>query len=141
MRLLTIRTASYERELKTFVKEAAAAGLLTVRSEGWYDGLFGANFLYEPVVDGMTDEFTFLLENIVVQENPVYKHSIKLQRLAVDLRQTSIHIFNRERLTQFIKHSRLLHLEGYVAFRMTEYRHKLDMITYSLIRRMVNTDR
>jgi len=77
-----------------------------------------------------------LITEIALLENPVYKYSAKLRDMAKDLRGTPIYNEGLIALSHFLKHSRLLHLEGYVAFRMSEYREKLDFMSYSLIKKM-----
>ena len=82
------------------------------------------------------DAFVGLLERIVVLEHPVYGHSLKLTDMALELRYTEIHQANVEEFIQYIGEYDLLHLEGYSAFRMPEYRYKLDMMMYGLIKKM-----
>ena len=77
-----------------------------------------------------------LLANIAQQENPLYQQSQKLREMAGDLQGTALYSSLQKSLEHFVKHNQVLHLEGYVTFRMTEYREKLDMMSYSLIKKM-----
>ena len=86
------------------------------------------------------DTLVILLERIVVLEHPVYGHSLKLADMALGLYHTGIHQANVAEFIQYIGEYDLLHLEGYAAFRMPEYRYKLDMMMYGIIKKMKLTD-
>jgi hypothetical protein len=137
MKTLTLYTYSYETALQAFAAEAAGAGRLLVKNEGRREGLFYLCCAYAPEA---LENIIFLLEHITVQENPIYRYSVKLQNLAQDLRGTSVHDENKRRLFQYLKHNREINLEGYAAFRMADYRDKLDMMTYSLVKKMGRTE-
>jgi len=77
-----------------------------------------------------------LLTDIAQLENPIYKHSPKLRDMAKDLHKTPMYAATCKALSRFLRHSRTLHLEGYVTFRMADYRDKLDIMSYSLIKKM-----
>lgn len=87
------------------------------------------------------DAFAALLEHVAIQANPVYRHSVKLAELAADLRSTPIHAENTRRLAAFLKHNTSMHLEGYAAFRMRTFKEKLDMMTYTLIKKIRLSER
>lgn len=131
MKTLTITTQSYGQALQAL---AADGDGMTVRYAGQHEGLYYMRVIFDGTQPAET--LTGLLEYVAVQENPVYRHSEKLTSLALTLRHTPIHADNLSRLTQYIKENRRLHLEGYVVFRMAEYRHKLDMMMFSLIKNM-----
>jgi len=84
----------------------------------------------------LTNGLIALLIDIALEENPVYRHSQKLRDMAYDLRDTALHRKLAGDLTRFLTRARDLHLEGYLNFRMAEYREKLDMMSYSLIKKM-----
>ena len=83
-----------------------------------------------------TEALTCLLERIIILKHPVYGHSSKLTDMAFELRQTEIHQANVLELTRYLMENDLLHLEGYTTFRMTDYRNKLDMMMYYLIKKL-----
>jgi len=128
MRVLTILTQRHKQALKDVLPDVRCihdGGLYKIRCPS--DRLD---------VDGLA----ILLEHIVVLEHPVYGHSLKLADMALALCYTEIHQANVAELLQYIKEYDLLHLEGYAAFRMPEYRYKLDMMMYGLIKKLKLTD-
>jgi len=87
-----------------------------------------------------TDALTHLLERIVIFKHPVYGHSRKLADMATELCGGEIHQANRRRLDAYLLEHDELHLEGYAAFRMSDYRNKLDMLMYRLIKKLKLTE-
>ena len=85
---------------------------------------------------GVAEALLVMLEEIAVLENPVYRHSPKLRALADGLRGTPLHQRELVRLREFLKTASSLNIEGYITFRMVEYREKLDMVAYTLIKKM-----
>ena len=137
MKQLTICTHKYIQLLEDFAARVKDSSPLTIRRCGEIiDGRFSVDCLINPTDLIFIQELMALLTDIALRENPVYKHSPKLRLLAEDLRTTALYHSLIGGLIRFLKHSRDLHLEGYVAFRMTEYRHKLDILSYSLIKKM-----
>ena len=137
MKLLTICTHNYSQMLECFVARAVADSTLTIRRRQWaHSKLVSAVCAYNPTSPVVAQKLTNLLVDIALQENPVYKQSAKLREMAADLRVTPIYDALCRDVTHFIKHSRVLHLEGYVTFRMSEYREKLDIMSYSLIKKL-----
>ena len=86
-----------------------------------------------------TEDLACLLERIIILAHPVYGHSPKLADMAQQLRHTESHQNNVEELARYLDENDLLHLEGYAAFRMADYRHKLDMMMYCLIKKLSAT--
>ena len=136
MKQLTISTHRYSRLLEDFASAIASGGVIIRRAPVLNGGLFSVNCRYNHVTTAFIDGLMTLLTDIALQENPVYQHSPKLREMAGDLHSTPLYAAVYKDFAHFIKHSRTLHLEGYVAFRMTEYREKLDMMSYSLIKKM-----
>ena len=87
-----------------------------------------------------TDTLATLLERIVIFAHPVYGHSPKLADMALELRHTEMHQANMTELARYLEENNLLHLEGYATFRMADYRHKLDMMMYCLIKKLKLSD-
>ena len=96
--------------------------------------------LYEAHGVVSTEALACLLERIVVLSHPVYGNSPKLADMALDLHHTEIHKSNVTELDRYIEDNDLLHLEGYTAFRMSNYRHKLDVMMYCLIKKLKLAD-
>jgi len=123
MKTLTILTQNCQKELEA----------LNLRCDS-FDGLYSARGMVD------ADALACLLERIIILKHPVYGHSPKLADMALELRHTEIHQANVAELTLYLEENDLLHLEGYAAFRMPEYRHKLDMMMYCLIKKLKLTD-
>jgi len=134
MKQLTIYTNRYSQLLEEFTA-SAASNVLIVRRAGWLNGgLFAINCAYNPAA--FARGLMTLLADIALQKNPIYQNSQKLRDMAGDLRGTDLYTTALGELSRFLKHNRILNLEGYVTFRMSEYREKLDMMSYSLIKKM-----
>ena len=124
MKTLTILTVNFRKDLEN---------TLNLRC-------YPVGGLYVAIGSACTDTLATLLERIVILSHPVYGHSPKLIDMAANLRQQEIHKTNVTELMDFLKENDRLHLEGYVAFRMAEYRSKLDMMMYCLIKKLKLTD-
>ncbi|MCL2404292.1 MAG: hypothetical protein FWC92_01965 [Defluviitaleaceae bacterium] len=136
MKQLTICTRRYNQQLEDFAACAKESGSITMLKLDWDGGLFSACFKYDHTRLAFVKELMSLLVDITVQENPIYQHSPKLQSIAYDLRKTPLYQAEQDSLAQFLKHSRVMHLEGYATFRMAQYREKLDMMSYTLIKKL-----
>ena len=132
MKQLTILTHRYSTLLEKFANETQDTGGITVRR----GGLFAVKCQVPRHKLPLAERIMTLLTDIAIQENPVYQHSRKLQSMAGDLRGTEIFSSMKKELLHYIKHSNMLHLEGYINFRMAVYREKLDYMSYSLIKKM-----
>ena len=136
MKQLTISTHKHHQLLQDFAARAKDSGWDATHKAGCGGGMLAVCFRYENTDAAFAKGLLTLLTDIVVQENPIYQHSPKMQSMAHDLHKTPIFTSALKSLVRFIRHSRALHLEGYVAFRMAEYREKLDMMSYSLIKKL-----
>jgi len=137
MKQLTLLTNRYKQLLENFINHVSADGGLTMRKIGKHNNeIFFANCIVSPTEVSFIEGLITLLVDVALQENPVYQHSPKLRDMAGDLRGTQLYANLRRGLIRFMKQSPSIHLEGYVAFRMKEYREKLDMMSYSLIKKM-----
>ena len=126
MKSMTILTQDYRQDLENLNLPCRAIG-----------SLYGAKCSRDHLD---TDGLMCLLERIIILGHPVYGHSPKLADMAIELRHTEIHQANVAELTRYFKEQDTLHLEGYAAFRMANYRHKLDMIVYCLIKKLKLAD-
>ena len=123
MRTLTIHTDAYLKEL-----DEATCGFIrrVKRPESGYIKLF-----YE-VFD--TEGFYSFLNWVAFQENAALKGMPKLAKLTRKLISSDIQRCNIERLDEYIKMNRTLHVEGYVHFRMAEYNDYLNRLLYSIVK-------
>ena len=126
MKTLTIFTHNYRQDLEDLNLPCYVA-----------DGLYSTKCSHASLD---TDALMCLLERIIILGHPIYGHSPKLADMAIELRHTEIHQTNMLELTRYLKEQDTLHLEGYAAFRMYNYRHKLDMIMYCLIKKLKLAD-
>jgi len=136
MKQLTICTHLYSQLLRNFTTHAQNCDWLAKPEPNRKDGLHTVYCQYNNAQAAFAKGLMTLLAEIAVQENPIYQHSPKLQDMAYDLRKTPLYAAELRGLIRFLKHNRTLHLEGYVAFRMADYREKLDMMSYSLIKKL-----
>ena len=120
MKTLTILTQDYRFDLETALNlQCSAAGTLHM-AQG----------------NAEIDALVCLLERIVILRHPVYGHSPKLIDIAQGLHHESMHEANAAELARYLGENDILHLEGYAAFRMADYRHKLDMLMYCAIKKL-----
>jgi len=140
MKQLTLYTYNHEKELRNFAKQAAP--YINVNWAKWQEKkrLFGINVSWVTYKSAEYENFTnrlmIFLEEIAINNNPIYKHSQKLITLAQDLMHTKLHNHELVQLKMYLKNNKILHLEGYTTFRMEEYRNKLDILAYSLIKKL-----
>jgi len=154
MKRLTLYTCSHKEGLQKFAKQASE--IAHINWARWRENkkdnktetkiktkekrLFALNISWDRAEnDKLAELLMTFLEEIALSANPIYCHSPKLMELARNLRYTDLHrVHDREKrqLKTFLKYNKVLHLEGYATFRMEEYRNKLDMITYGLIKKL-----
>ena len=127
MSIITILTQGYKKNLED-IKLHCCAG---------EDSFFKAQCLRKEID---IDALASLLERRVILGHPLYRDSPKLADMALELRGTAVHKANSSELAQYIEENDLLYLEGYAIFRMSDYRHKLDMMMYCLIKKLKLTD-
>ncbi|MCL2528032.1 MAG: hypothetical protein FWE42_06370 [Defluviitaleaceae bacterium] len=132
MKQVKIYTHRYKSLLEEFVNSICLPDeTVTIHKKS---GLFFVyQDFYQPIV---MEKLMSLLIEIALQENPLYQQSPKLREMAGELHGMPLYMSMQKSLNRFIKASRTLHLEGYVTFRMAEYREKLDIMSYSLIKKM-----
>ena len=124
MRTLTIYTDAYLKEL-----DAATSGFArrAVRPEQGYIKLY-----YE-VFDA--DGFNTFLDWAAFQENAALRGMPRLAELTRKLISQDISRRNIERLAEYIDKYRILHVEGYIRFRMAEYNDYLNSLLYAIMKR------
>ena len=124
MKILTILTQDYKDDLEVLLNEQCTANGTLYMAQGYVE--------VEPLAK--------LLERIVILEHPVYGHSPKLVEIAQSLHHETMHKINVAELTRYLDENDTLHLEGYTAFLMADYRHKLDMLMYCAIKKLKLAD-
>lgn len=77
-----------------------------------------------------------LLLKIAENENPMYKNSAKLREMAKDLKRTPIYASELHLIKKYVATNTEMHLEGYVTFRMDEIKGRLDLMVYSLVKKL-----
>ena len=123
LRTLTIHTDAYLKELD----EATCGFIRRVKRPA-----SGCIKLYYEIFD--TEGFYSFLNWAAFQENAALKGMPKLAKLIRKLISPDIERCNIERLDEYIKKNRILHVEGYVHFRMAEYNDYLNCLLYSIIK-------
>ena len=137
MKRLTIYTQNHEKLLREFAQEFEMAAVKFSRHKKTRNNFFGVRFSWEGSANlAVVERLVFFLQDVALLENPIYRHSAKLREMACGLRETPTHSKEVQRLKAFLRGSRVLHLEGYILFRMGEYRHKLDIMSYRAIKKM-----
>jgi hypothetical protein len=132
MKRFTIYTVKYANELDEFAAKAAASEAIYIKRKP-------NNFILSFTVSQREAFFEMLLAvltDIAVRENSVYRYSAKLREMAQDLRNTPLYGRELRQLREFVSESNELHIEGYVTFRMCEFREKLDTMIYSLVKKI-----
>ena len=136
-----IFTTKYEAELRDFAATAAADDVIYIqesekkKKKTTEDSGFSMRFSISQR-DAFCETLLRFLMDIAENENPVYKHSPKLRAMASNLRSRCIFAKEKQRLGTFLRSSKQLVLEGYITFRMTEFCEKLDMMMYSLVKKI-----
>jgi hypothetical protein len=134
LRRLTISTERYEKIVWAYLNGAdAQQWIITSAVRSGRHNFF--RLLYAPG-GRFADTLAALLEEAAAMENPVYRHSPQLLNVARDMRSAPIHAEDTKQLVEFLKINSTINIEGYVAFRMSEYSYRLDLTTYGLIKRL-----
>lgn len=134
MKRLKLFTEKYEDEMWNFSTNAAMQGIVLIKSKKKSQRGFSVTLMVAKI-ENFYELLTSQLMDIAENENPVYRHSPKLRGMAKNLRNV---LYEQEiqKLSEFLLHSKEINLEGYVMFRMTEFKEKLDMMIYSLVKKL-----
>jgi len=126
MRTLTIYTDAYLKEL-----DVATGGFIRriMRPE---QGLIK---LYYETFD--VKGFYMFLDWAAFQENTALRSVPKLAELTRKFIPQDVGRQNIECLAEYIKNYRVLNVEGYIHFRMTEYNDYLNCLLYAIIKRTI----
>ncbi|MCL2578368.1 MAG: putative sporulation protein YtxC [Defluviitaleaceae bacterium] len=135
MKRFTLYTTKYEAILRDFAVKAAAADIIYINKTGREKNGFEVGFAMVQR-EAFCELLLRLLMDIAESENPVYKHSAKLRKMARDLRYASTFAHELRLLKEFVSNGKELNIEGYVTFRMGEFREKLDLMIYSLVKKI-----
>jgi len=133
MKQITICTNRYYNELENFIKNAQENNLFAIAKKQHANiKLVWDKCATEEIVCVLIH----LLYSIATNENPVYRHSPKLKDLSASLQNTSQYKNDVKQLKTFLQNSKELHIDGYVAFRMEEYKQQLDMMLYKIVKKI-----
>jgi len=124
MRTLTVHTDAYLNELDT----ATSGFSRRVKRPG-----MGSIKLYYDTFD--SEGFFSFLNWVAFQENAALRGLPKLAELLHKLVSSDVERRNIERLEEYTKNNRMLHVEGYVHFRMAEYNDYLNCLIYAIIKK------
>ena len=129
MKRLTMHTGCYEQDLIDFVQGVGFVDIKWQRKKE----TFSICLIWENENNNLfISMLAQFLQELIVKESPVYKHSPKLSSVALKTTYEE----EKKRIKQFLKNSQTLNIEGYITFRMSEFRHKLDIISYKLIKKL-----
>jgi len=128
MKRITLYTLRYQTELTSFAENIKDICTVEPSKNGFLVSWELTNTA--PFANRLLE----FLQNIALLENPIFKHSSKLKNIVGDLKE--INEQELLSLNHYIKTNKEMNLEGYVAFRLTEYKEKLDSLLYSWIRKI-----
>ncbi|MCL2285012.1 MAG: putative sporulation protein YtxC [Firmicutes bacterium] len=137
MKHLVLYTTNHKNELINFAEATASRNLCAI--DEICPGPQGCSIKLKwqaAVNNHFIQSLLLLLYNIAIKENPIYRHSSKLRHMAENLLNTPLHKDDLKRLKTFLRTGKELHIDGYVTFRMEEFREKLDMMLYSIIKKI-----
>jgi len=135
MKRFTLCAAKYETDLRRFARKAEAAKIIYIHDNlKEKNGLaLNVTFLQRKI---FCEQLLAFLMDIAEGENPVYKNSSRLRTLARDLRDTPVFASELNLLEEFISSESALNIEGYVTFRMDGFHEKLDLLVYSIVKKI-----
>ena len=79
--------------------------------------------------------FYSFLDWAAFQENAALRNMPKLADLTRKFVSHEVERLNVERLAEYIENNRILHVEGYIHFRMKEYNDYLNCLLYAIVKR------
>jgi len=132
MKRINIYPGKYQAELNDLINNVTKQSFCTVKIYDSYIQLIWEN----PATDNVVYTLMLMLFRVVMFENPIYRHSPRLRDLAWGLIDTDLHKTEEEKLKQFLKSHKELNIEGYVVFRMELHQEKLDMMLYSIVKKI-----
>ncbi|MCL2199441.1 MAG: hypothetical protein FWB80_11000 [Defluviitaleaceae bacterium] len=127
MKKFKLLTDKYENALLMFLKKANDASVI----KSWERFEF-----YIIQADEFSEMLLGLLLEVTESENPMYKHSARLREMAKNIKSTPLYGRELRLLKKYVAANKELHMEGYVTFRMEELKGKLDMMVYSLVKKI-----
>lgn len=127
MKRTIVHTSKYKTELANFMQSMPVFNKIQD----------GTTLAWEvSAADNFAQALMLLLHKLAMSENPVYRHSPKLRDLADSLFNTDVHTKAVTELKAFIKSNKELNIEGYVTFRMEAYHTQLDMLLYTIMKKI-----
>jgi hypothetical protein len=126
MKKFALHSVLHKAALSEFVAKAAAAEIIYIDENGFVIAK----------EDAFCEILLHFLMDIAESENPIYKKSSGMQKMAQDLRSSPIFAQELCALTEFVSAENALHVDGYTTFRMEAFREKLDLLVYSLVKKI-----
>jgi len=124
MKTLTLTADIYSKELSKYFAEIKGVQTGNDRNIKIYT-------LSQSIFD--LDEFSDVLQNIVLNKNPILRNSVNL---FFDVKKIIFqNCWIRENLEYYFCHNDELNVDGYVNFALKDYSEKIDYILYGVIKR------
>lgn len=130
MEKLTIHSEIYQRRLLLFAQNDSLRGIPYIINGHEIALMWEAKATKE-----VARRLLLLLYDIAITENPVYRYSPKLRRMAQSLENTPLYEHDLAKLMDYICTNTGLHVDGYVTFRMDKYKETLDLMLYRMAKK------
>ena len=138
MKHLTLYTVQHEQMLQSVAAKWTLHDKVIIEKGRWLrnNHVFGMRTRWACSLTDMAEEVMALLAAVAMQANPVYRQAPKLRQMAQALQSTHLYIEHVDKLKIYLRANKSLHMEGYVMFCMEDYRRRLDMMSYSVIKKI-----
>lgn len=131
MKTLTINTNSYANELSKYFEQINEVEKGNTNS---------VEFYRLPLKNLDTVEFSKMLENIILNKNPIIQSSTKLFFVIKEIVFAKDHFYIIKNLENYFLYNDTLNVDGYINFTLYEYSIKIDYILYSIVKRNLKRD-
>ena len=127
--ILTISTGSYMNELMDWIKHSGYSELMLN-----FDAINDNCFVTLRVPDGFSYNMAKLFEDIMLLQNHAACANERLRDVLSSV------VFEPEKwaiasiIDEYIESSEHVNLEGFIAFRLSKYVHKLDLVLYAAVK-------
>lgn len=129
MRQIAICTSAHARELTDFCGGPMARH---VTRRGQRSGEY---FIVIPENALQAGPFLEMMQDIVLEENPVVKGKSKLTAALKCMVSESARLSMTAELEGYVRDHDRLHIEGYIRFRLATYEYLISGILYSIVKR------
>ena len=127
---VTLYTGKYQAECGEWLRATPGVRVIAEGCSGqlaWYQ----AGFAVEDT--GLLVDF---LHQLLMGQNPLYNRSPKLRQMAKDTVFRQCREGDADKLARYLEENAALHVEGYIQFRLYEESCALNLLLYSLARRI-----